>query len=139
MSKTAASIQKLAAIRVGINQYSDDGQAAKNTLHSAGKSFLRILADDLGLAKGEFDIRSNLGGIAVSGEVTLHGEAIYVQLSEGCVGPRGVSILFRSCSGRKDCCGHSNHFITVARLKEGAYDDFVAQCKTLMERALAAA
>lgn len=139
MSKTAASIKKLAAIRIFINAYSDEGQTAKDTLHSAGKSFLRALADDLGLAKGEFDVRSNLGGIAVAGEVTLHGESIYVQLSDTCLGPAGVRILFRSCSGRKDCCGHQNHYITMARLQEGAYDQFVAQCKTLMERATATA
>ena len=139
MAKTSASIQKLAAISIHINAYSDAGQMAKDTLHSAGKSFLRTLADDLGLTKGSYDVRSSLGGVAVAGEVTLHGESIYVQLSDTFSGHAGVRILYRSCNGRKDCCGHRNHYITMARLQEGAYGQFVAQCKTLIERATATA
>jgi hypothetical protein len=43
---------------------------------------LKALADALRLSSGEFDLRSNKGGIAVSGEVTLHGDDLYVQVSQ---------------------------------------------------------
>lgn len=131
MSKTPTFVKKLSAIRVHINEYSDSGSAAKATLHSAGRSFLRALAEDLGLGKGDFDMRSNKAGIAVSGEVTLHSDSLYVQLMESCVGSGGVSILYRSCSGRKDCCGHTNNFVSIKSLNDDGYDRFLSHCKKL--------
>src|SRR3546814_7738569 len=56
---------------------------------------MRRLADALALDEGSFDIRSNKGGPAVSGEVTLHGEDVWVQLSLGLSGP-DREVCFRS-------------------------------------------
>ena len=56
-------------------------EAAKRLFHSEGRSAMRRLADALGLCDGTYDIRSNKGGPAVSGEITLHGEEAWVQLS----------------------------------------------------------
>lgn len=125
------AIKTLASLQPGINGYSDAGAASKRALHSSGRAFLRRLAADLGLSRGAFDIRSNWGGIAVSGEVTLHADTIYVQLFESCVGNRGVQTLCRSCNGRKDYAGGINH-LTSARLVEQHYDDFLARCRALM-------
>ncbi len=124
------SIDSLAALSSPISAYTDTGRASKAKMHSAGRAFLRRLAADLGLAKGSFDIRSNQGGIAVSGEVTLHGERIYVQLSESYFAPYGVSILYRGCCGRKDYSGGRNNNI---RMKDAAanYPAFVAACKRI--------
>lgn len=132
MSNAASSIKKLSSVRVHINAYSDQGAAAKDLMHSSGRAFLRALAKDLGLTKGEFDIRSNMAGIAVSGEVTLHANALYVQLSESCMSI-GVHVLFRSCKGRKDYRGGCNNWSSIKSLADGDYDRFVAQCNRLME------
>jgi hypothetical protein len=77
--------------------------------HALGKRVLKALAAELGLQSGTFDIRSNLGGTAVSGEVTLHGEHIYIQFSQGGMG--SDILLYRSCKGRKDYSGGGNHWM----------------------------
>lgn len=130
-----SALKKLGAIKPGVNEYSAEGDAKKKALHSSGKSFLRGLAGDLNLPEGSYDVRSNKGGIAVSGEVTLHGESIYVQLSESCMGRGGINVMFRNCAGKKDYSGGQNNFIDAAQLSKGAYKGFVASCVTLMETA----
>jgi hypothetical protein len=87
----------------------------KAVFHRLGKQVLKQVAIDLGLQEGTFEVRSNLGGIAVSGEVTLHGDKIYVQISQSCMGRDG-DILYRSCKGRKDYTGGMNNFMGVSTL-----------------------
>jgi hypothetical protein len=77
----------------------------KALFHREAKKRLRQLAVELKLKVGSFDLRSNAGGIAVSGEVTLHHERVYVQVSQSCMGRGSADILVRSCEGRKDYCG----------------------------------
>ena len=92
-----------------VNAYSDSGAALKDAFHKQGKVFLTRLAKTLGLLDVSYEVRSNLGGVAVSGEVTLHSDDIYIQLSERCTS-RGIYMLYRTCDGRKDYCGHQNRF-----------------------------
>lgn len=116
-----------------IDGYTDAGQAKKDAFHRAGKKFLRELATDIDLAKGEFDIRSNMGGIAVSGEITLHGESIYVQMSEYCM-HRGSSIMYRTCEGHKDYCGGQNHFVKMSDLTNlSQMNAFIDECRRMTE------
>lgn len=113
-----------------INAYSDAGAARKQAFHAAGKKFLKELAAKLGLQ--DYDLRSNAGGMAVSGEVTLHSDSLYVQLSESCVGPAGVSALYRDCKGRKDYTGGVNNFVQVSDLRgEDCQERFIARCRSL--------
>src|SRR5262247_2383644 len=88
----------------------------KASFHATARARLRALATELGLPRGSFDIRSNQGGIAVSGEVTLHHEKIYVQALQSACGPRGHGILIRTCNGRKDYTGGRNHWLPLERL-----------------------
>ena len=90
-------------------------EGAKRTFHSEGRTAMRRLAEALGLEADSYEVRSNKGGPAVSGEITLHGEEVYVQLSLGAMGV-GREILFRRCRGRKDYTGERNHFASVAEL-----------------------
>jgi hypothetical protein len=101
-----------------INAYSSEGLERKKAFHKDGKKFLRQLAAQLALRPGSIEIRSNVGGIAVSGEVTLHSERLYVQLSES-MGP-GVQILYRYCEGLKDYTGGTNNWYSVELLKTSA-------------------
>jgi len=91
-------------------------ETAKASFHSEGRAVLRKLAKQLGLTAGTYDIRSNRGGIAVSGEVTLHGEGLYVQFAQSCCGNDGF--MWRTCEGRKDYTGGRNHWMKWGELAD---------------------
>jgi hypothetical protein len=65
--------------------------AQKRSFHAVGRKRLEALATALRFAPGSFDIRSNAGGVAVSGEVTLHGQNLYVQVSQPATGADNVT------------------------------------------------
>lgn len=117
-----------------VNCYSDAGAMLKKAFHREGRKFLRQVATDLGLEPDSYDLRSNPGGMAVSGEVTLHAEGIYIQLYQSAVGPRGVSVLYRSCRGRKDYSGGQNNITGMAYLAtDNGYASFLQNCERLTE------
>jgi hypothetical protein len=93
-----------------------------------GKQMAKKVAADLGLALGSFEIRGGLGGWAVSGETWLHAETLYVQFGVPQFGP---SILFRSCSGRKDSCGGPNAWAPYDDLVSD-YEGFLGRLRSLM-------
>jgi hypothetical protein len=94
--------------------YDDD---AKRLFHHHARRQLRLLADVLGLAPGSFDLRNNKGGLAVSGEVTMHSETIYVQACQPATG-HDSGVLFRVCQGRKDYTGGRNNFASLDILND---------------------
>jgi hypothetical protein len=89
--------------------YDDD---AKEAFHRNARRQLKLLAAALALSPGAFDLRSNKGGIAVSGEITLHSDRIYVQVCQPATG-HDSGILFRTCQGRKDYYGGPNNFVSL--------------------------
>lgn len=91
----------------------------KAQFHGQARGQLRLLADALRLHQTAFDLRSNAGGIAVSGEVTLHADHLYVQASQPATGS-DTGILFRSCQHRRDYTGGPNHFASLDLLHEPA-------------------
>ncbi|MCW5738167.1 MAG: hypothetical protein KIS73_28860 [Enhydrobacter sp.] len=91
--------------------------AQKRRFHTKARTRLRQLADQLGFCPGSYDLRNNAGGIAVSGEITLHHEAVYVQVSQPATGA-DTGILIRSCAGRRDYTGGRNHFAPLALLDD---------------------
>ena len=78
----------------------------------------RRLAAELGFPRDSFDLRSNSGGIAVSGEVTLHHERVYVQVSQPASGGADTGVLIRTCRGRRDYVGGRNHFAPLDLLDD---------------------
>ena len=84
------------------------------------------LATALRLQRGQFQVRSNMAGIAVSGEIILHSDEVYVQLSIGGMGT-GREVMFRRVAGRKDYCGDRNHWGDIAELM--APDTFAARIR----------
>lgn len=88
---------------------------AKQRFHRAAKRQLKALAACLRLKPSEYDLRSNMGGIAVSGEITLHSDNLYVQVDQSVMGS-DKGILIRTCKGRKDYVGGQNHFAPLALL-----------------------
>jgi hypothetical protein len=91
----------------------------KRRFHTHARRQLLALAAALELAPCAFDLRSNAGGIAVSGEITLHADRLYVQVSQPAMG-FDTGILFRSCAGRRDYCGGVNNFAPLDLLHRPA-------------------
>lgn len=131
---TYVPVPSVLATAQHINAYDEAGLALKEDFHKQGQVFLKGLAMALGLVAGTYEVRSNKGGIAVSGEVTLHSEDIYLQLSESSTGP-GVQVLYRTCNGRKDYCGHQNRFARMdAFVGEDKQAEMTSTLRTLIER-----
>jgi hypothetical protein len=129
---------QLAQLR-DVHAYDDAGMQRKEVFHKLGRSFLRQLAKELELPPKSFDLRSNQGGMAVSGEVTLHAEKLYVQLDESAIGGGGITVLYRSCRGRRDYSGGSNQWAHMRQLAESnGAQAFVAHCAALQSSALGA-
>ena len=66
-------VKKLIALATG-DQLSYN-ERNKREFHRLGKKVLKEIATRMGLTPGkDCDVSSNLGGIAVSGEITLHSD-----------------------------------------------------------------
>ncbi len=93
-----------------------DGEQ-KRRFHAQAKKRLKELASQLGFIPAGHDLRTNAGGVAVSGEITLHAYTLYVQVSQPATG-WDSGILIRSCEGRKDYTGGPNHFAPLSWLDD---------------------
>jgi hypothetical protein len=91
-------------------------QEAKEWFHRQAKLVLKALAARLGIPPNDYDLRSNMAGIAVSGEVTLHSDKLYVQFSQSSLGPN-QGFMWRMCDGRQDYSGRRNQWM--------AWDDLI--------------
>ncbi len=89
----------------------------KQRFHTAARAQLRLLAQALGFPPGSFDLRSNVAGVAVSGEITLHCDTVYIQVSQSSMGPEN-GVLIRTCEGRRDYTGGRNHFAPLRLLDD---------------------
>jgi hypothetical protein len=110
-------------------------EAQKRIFHLTGRKRLKALAAALGFQPGAFDLRSNKGGIAVSGEVTLHHDRLYVQISQSAMGSDS-GILIRRCQHRKDYIGGLNHFAPLIELDD--IPALAARCKAILPQERAA-
>lgn len=93
----------------------DPGQ--KQAFHRAAASRLKALAAFIGWDKANFDLRKSKAGIACSGEITLHHERVYIEVSQSIMGS-DAGILLRSCNGRRDYTGGSNNFAPLRLLDD---------------------
>lgn len=106
------------------NQKLTYDEELKTIAHQLAIRWLRHLATNVfNCEKGDYVVRSNKAGIAVSGEVTLHINRVpnyplglYIQI---CQYSSGQAVLYRTCNNLADYVGHTNHF---ASLRE-AVDD----------------
>ena len=102
---------------------------AKKAFLQRGRRQLRRVARAMGLVTGQYEVRVNRGGIAVSGEVTLHTDLIYCQLFQSCL-RRNARLMYRTCEGRKDYCGGQNNFLPGNVLNDA---DKVARILTTLQ------
>ena len=105
--------------------------AQKRSFHATGRKRLKALAAALDFKTGTYDVRSNHGGVAVSGEVTLHGEKLYVQISQPATGADS-GILIRTCKGRKDYTGGPNNFLPLSWLDQ--IEALAGYCQRILDR-----
>lgn len=111
------------------------GSDKKQAFHAAARRFVKELARELHLPIGSFEVRSNLAGIAVSSEFTLHGECLYAQFSESAVCHPGISALYRSCNGCHATTGGANHFVRMDELREpGRVQRWLEELRSLHAR-----
>lgn len=85
----------------------------KDAFHALARKQFKALATELGLQKGEYDLRTNKAGPAVLGETTLHTDKIYVQVG----GSASCYLMHRTCNGRKDYCGGQNRYMQIEDLR----------------------
>lgn len=89
----------------------------KQLFHRHALAQLKALAVELRFSPGSYDLRSNAGGNAVSGEITLHHEAVYIQICQPATG-WDSGIMFRTCKGRRDYSGGPNNFAPLRMLDD---------------------
>ena len=105
----------LQTARPVIHAYTAEDAANKALFHRHGKALLKRIAEDMGYIPGSYDLRSNMAGIAVSGEITLHTDDLYVQFSCSAFGS-DLQIMYRRCQHRRDYTGLRNHFLPFGAL-----------------------
>src|SRR5262245_42343824 len=103
-----------------------DGEA-KRAFHNHARRRLKELADALGLAPQSYDLRSNAGGIAVSGEVTMHADHVYVQ--ERLL----VTPLCRFRQGTPIRLDEGILFTTYATLRSDAREERVSRVQQIVD------
>ena len=89
----------------------------KRRFHATARARLRKLADALVFPPETYDLRNNRAGIAVSGEITLHHERVYVQVCQPAT-RCDTGILIRTVEGRRDYTGGRNHFAPLSLLDD---------------------
>jgi hypothetical protein len=89
-----------------------------------------MLAEQLELLEGSYEIRQSEGGIAGSGEITLHSDNLYVQISQW-AGYKDLRLLIRGCRSRTDFSGHENHTLTTLATPGGV----VRMCAACIKKA----
>jgi hypothetical protein len=95
-----------------------DGEQ-KKALHRQARIALRALAKELRFPESSYDLRSNRAGVAVSGEIILHHDRVYIQVCQPATGPDS-GILIRTCEGRRDYEGGRNHLAPLSLLDHPA-------------------
>lgn len=93
--------------------------AQKRKFHREARAALRALAKELRFPEGSHDLRSNQGGVAVSGEIAMHHDRVYIQVCQPATGADS-GILIRTCDGRRDYEGGRNHLAPLSLLDHPA-------------------
>lgn len=107
-SITSAEIAALARF-VANAQLSYHEENKEHFLRETRRLATRFAAE-LSLTSSQFDLRVNRGGIAGSGDVTLHADHLYVSLNAEIDFGRGRAFMFRGCRSRQDYTGLGNRW-----------------------------
>jgi hypothetical protein len=103
----------------------------KHLFHREARKALQALAEALCLPRQSFRVRSNKGGIAVSGEITLHSTHLYVQVCQPATGADS-GVFIRTCKGLDDYTGGPNNFAPLSCLDN--IDALAGHCQRVLAR-----
>ena len=96
-----------------------------------GRKILKYIAFKMNLVEGTYDIRFNPGGVACSGDHTLHTDKVYLALNDNL----GFGWFFyRTCDGRKDYSGGPNIIVEWRELQDEGLD-YLARCLSVQQNA----
>lgn len=103
-------------------------EARKKEFQLLGRRALKELASRIGLKQGEYEIRWNPGGIAVSGDHILHTDKLYVALHDN----TGTGWFYwRTCKGRNDHTGGRNNIVAWRHLIWYGFDSLADTLKKI--------
>ncbi len=106
--------------------------ANKEEFKRLSRKFLKEVRTRLGI---DADVQYNAGGIAVSGDATLHADNLYLTFNADSI-CGGLGILYRKCNGRKDYgAGTStpNHWVSFEWVETYGIDSLCVRLKKFME------
>lgn len=89
----------------------------KQRFHNSARAVLRTIAKHLELEKGAFNISSNKAGPAVTGEITLHTDKLYLTIG----GLERGQVMYRSCNGQKDYTGGRNRWARLENVLSASF------------------
>lgn len=98
----------------------------KAAFHKVARKLLRRLAKALNVSA---PIHSNQGGIAVSGEITLHADHLHAWIEQW----RDPILIYRACQSTKDYTGSTNHTIDATDLVT-RFDEVVRNVREVVAR-----
>lgn len=111
---------RVATTDQAICAYSGPEAKLKERFHHLGRIVLRLIAAKLRLGPGQYEIHSNKGGVAVSGEVWLYTPFMFLEFSQTSLGPQ---FMYRTCeppvNGRWDSGSlpkHGNRWMPYKQL-----------------------
>ncbi len=123
---TQSELARLIALNGRCSYHEENKQEYKRL----SLKLLRALAKDLGLEPAARDIRYNPGGIAVSGDSTLHADHLYVTFN---MDGFGLGVLVRTCRHRKDYTGGPNRWFSFERLKSTGIPGLAAFAREVLD------
>lgn len=91
-----------------IETYSENGAERKEQFLKCSKRVAKQIATALELPEGSFESRTNRGGVAVSGDVHLHAEHLYVDFSQSAL-CFTHGFMYRGCKDRTDYGGEMGY------------------------------
>ena len=129
MSLSEKDVQRFIEIcRVPFDGYTDDGRT-KRAYARLGKRVAAALAD--ALDEGSANVRWNKAGVAVAGDVRMHGDRIAVYFMGGpAFFQEPAQFFYRRVEGRKDYTGHQNRWLPYSSL--GGLGDDPNNCAAVM-------
>jgi hypothetical protein len=122
MKITKNALQRFVDLTNGAS-YNEELKAEYRKL---GKKILKEIVMQMGLMDGQYDIRWNPGGIAMSGDHTLHTDKVYLSLCDNC----GMGWFYwRTVKGRTDYTGGPNQIVGWTSFLQNGIEPLAAVLK----------
>lgn len=102
-----------------VHGYTPAAAAHKEKFHLGCKNFLVALGREMGLRAEHYNLTVNAGGMAISGEVSLHADRLHMWMTHD-VDEDGTHLLYRKCRSRDHFGDAPTAVVWLADLKDPA-------------------